>query len=147
VDPELGSCRVHFAGHPVGAIKLKVNGKQVLEGAHVFHGTDSLVAIISQDGIDILAVFKGDSTRGSVQLLLVNPGKEKQVVSNVEILASGHVGFSGPSGCGGLWNYISGSGGDSLIRTLDLSGSAMVLLSEERLSLPPLQFFYHLCHE
>jgi hypothetical protein len=94
-----------------------------------------------------LAVFKGDCTRISVQLVLINPGEENLEVSKVEIFYAGHDSLCWLSDPGTHWTYLSASRGDSLIRALDISGSSIVLLNEERLSLPPLEFFYHLCHE
>ena len=168
VDPEEGSYRFLPGNHSLGPVGLMVNGHQALEGAFLFHGADSLVAISSMGKLDIISIFKGDSTRGTLQIIFFNSGEENQAISQlkaftlllenkfriVEVNAHRAVieGSNQPSSyfClrtdpAVLWDFSIEHRGDSLFAAFNGSGSSIVLLPEEKLSMPPLEFFFHLC--
>ena len=168
VDPEEGSYWFLPGTHSLGPGGLMVNGHKALEGAFLFQGADSLVAISSLDELDIISIFKGDSTRGTLQIIFINSGEENQAISQlraftlvlenkfriVEVNAHRAVieGSNQPSSCfylrtdsTGLWDFSIEHCGDSLLAAFNGSGSSIVLLPEEKLSMVPLEFFFHLC--
>jgi hypothetical protein len=85
VDPETGSYWLQPGDQALGPMGLVVNGSHALEGAFLFHGADSLVAISSLGELDLIAIFKGTNTGGSVHLILINTGLENQVIKQVKM--------------------------------------------------------------
>ncbi|MCK4751703.1 MAG: hypothetical protein KAT15_31820, partial [Bacteroidales bacterium] len=85
VDPEKGSYWLRPGNQTLGPMRLVVNGSHALKGAFLFHGADSLVAINSLGDLDLITVFKGNNTGGTVHLILINTGDENQVIKQVKM--------------------------------------------------------------
>ena len=146
-----------------------MNGKNVLQDAYIFHEKEKLVAIGSLGELDIIIRFSGDSLRGAIQLSLHNRGKEVLSVNQVSLFSKHlneasdallmgddrlQIHASSPSralclkaGYGWPWALLFDIQADQLYCSLDISNASIILLPEEELMLPQLEFFYHLCPE
>ncbi|MFH0756290.1 MAG: hypothetical protein V2B15_03275 [Bacteroidota bacterium] len=165
VDVVKGSYSVFLEGGATGTSGIEVNGKNILQGAFLFQEMDKLVAIGSHGLMDVMVEFSGDSASGTIGLTLFNHGDKQLAVNQVrlfsirfeeapgaEMISKNQVQISGPGNqlclkAGSEWPWTLGFHiqGNQLCCRLDLSNSSMVLLPEEKVSLPQLAFFYHLC--
>jgi hypothetical protein len=168
VNRELGFFTIRNMESCLGPLYPEINGKKVLEGAFLFVEKDSLVAIGTQERLDIVSVFKHDRNAGSIQLRIINTGNENLTVDHmqvrtampggvttVDLVNSNHLHLLSASdlseGCClrtlpyMLWQMEFLSNSDSLFCTLNLSGSSVALLPGEELLLPAIQFYNQLC--
>jgi hypothetical protein len=165
VDVVKGSYTVSLKGGATGSAGIELNGKNVLQGAFLFQEKEKLVAIGSRGLMDVIVEFSGDSSMGTIGLTLFNHGDVQLAVNQVklfsihvgevpgaEMISENQVQISGPGNqlclqAGSEWPWTLGFNilGNQLGCSLDLSNSSMVLLPEEKASLPQLAFFYHLC--
>jgi hypothetical protein len=126
------------------------------------------VAINSSGKLDFITVFKGDSCQGTVEQYVVNTAEENQVVTRFKLLGLQLKGgmmvaaldekhldlavWGNPSETVSIqtdpdspWVSFFCISGDSLTCWLDLAGSPIVLLPGEKVQMPALDFFFHLC--
>lgn len=122
-----------------------VNGSDVLEGAFLFHGSDSLVALSSLGNLDLIVVFKGDSLAGSMQLTAVNTGEDPARIGRLSYFSRARFAEGVKSGhqykCRGVWDFEQRESGDTVRFELPMNPGAIVLLPEERVVFPALHFF------
>jgi hypothetical protein len=129
-----------------------------LKGGHLFRGTDSLVVISSKGGLDVITVFGEEAGQEKIRIVVVNPEESALAIRNLKIgplsipgqVAAGtfaccHSG-SDAEGAAPLWRWLPACEQAPEL-SLDLSGSSIVLLPGERILLPPLQFFSHICSD
>jgi hypothetical protein len=141
----LASCRLEKMDHAgqdglPGILGIEVNGVDMLESAFLFHEGESLVLISSVGKLDAVTMIGRDSLAASLQLSLINSGKERQEISRI------HIQFplepqapEGPED--GIWDFHLSRRDDAYICRLNTSGSSVILLPEEELVLPPIRFF------
>ena len=158
VDRSQGTFQVQKDGWVSGPFWVEVNGLNALLGGHLFRGTDSLVVISSTGGLDLLTVFKEAAGQSTIRIVVVNPGDSALAIRNLKIgpmaipgqkanatLTCWH-SKSPSEGAGPLWRWLPDSE-QAPERSLNLSRSSIVLLPDERILLPPLQFFSHICSD
>lgn len=154
VDPAMGNFSLSGEDFPGASYRVEINKLGALEEAHIFRGSDSLVAIGSCDGLDLIMVFKEIKERPVLQISVINPGDSALEISSLEVFSVA-TGDSDQrhSGCllrameDPLWLWMIEEDGAAVLASLNLSGSCLILLPEERVVLPPLHFFSHLCSE
>ena len=120
---------------------IEINGFEVLGEGHLFQGKDSLVAISSWGGMDIIAVFKTEEGQENLHIKVSNPTDSAIEINSLE------VHMAKVKGENYLWRWQNSGTKEAPKVSLQLSGSSIILLPEERISLPPLQFFSHLCSD
>lgn len=135
-----------------GPYHLELNEYPVLEGAHLFRGSDSLVSVSSSGGLDIIAVFKGNSEKASLQIKIFNPKDSSLEINSLKVTCEPESGNTQlprvPENMENyLWSWLRTESAEYPQCKLNLSGSAILLLPGEGISLPPLYFFSHLCDE
>ncbi len=147
VDQENGTFRFQMKEIDTGPMVIGVNGSNALVKAFLFQRNDSIVGICTVDGMDIISTLKCDATCGLLQMSLVNSGEAPAALFQMKISSVGlpSMDLSAAAIPGGPWNYTVIRQGDSLVCNLLLSDSRIVLLPGEKLTLPALKFFYHLC--
>ncbi len=153
VDTVNGSYMIFAESAASSASGIVVNGKRILQDAYLFNENESLVAIGSVGELDMITHFSGDSTSGAIRLSLHNRGKVSLAVKQVELCSMPIEVESGlqlmiENHVSGLpWSLSIDRQGNLITCSLDLSNSSIILLPEEELCLPRLEFFYHLCAE
>jgi hypothetical protein len=154
VDPDKGSFTLEGNEGLYGPFGVLINGYNALQEGHLFQGSDSLVLISNREGLDLITVFKGSLEQASMIISVINPGDSSLEINSMEIIyLAGENAKQGPfSICGtgendALWQWLDGGPEAGTVCSLNLSGSSILLLPEERIQLPPLQFFSHLCSD
>lgn len=152
LDPSHGVFTFITEDHAPWSAGIVVNGVNILQDAFIFNEKERLAVIASLGELDVRAAFSGDSARGTVRLTLYNAGKNRMDVNQVKISPTMVTQELGETIClqaesSWPWTFIIDLQGDQPDCSLDLSGSSIVLLPEEKISLPGLEFFYHLCPE
>lgn len=154
VDPARGSFNLSGEGYFPGPYRVEINEMGALEEAHIFRGRDSLVAIGSCEGLDLLLVFKVNEKMPSLQISVINPGDSAREFSSLMVFSEEDKNEDQRQAeCflrareDPLWQWMIEENGDAQRASLNLSGSSLILLPGERVLLPPLHFFSHLCSE
>jgi len=136
----------------LGPCTLNMNGFSVLQNSHSFYGKDSLVTISSFNGMDVITIFKEINGGAMVSIRIVNPADSAQEIKSVDLqlkntrtITQVLPAAERKTDLETLWRWSSGGPEDSTKISLDLSESSIILLPEERIVLPSLQFFSHLC--
>jgi hypothetical protein len=168
VDTVNGTCSVRAGDRTLESIGMEANGFSILKGAYLFREPDRLVAINSSGKLDFITVFKGDSCQGTVQQYVVNTAEENQPVTRFRLIGlqlkggmtvasmnERHLDLAvrgNPSETISIqtdrsspWVSFFCEKNDTLACWLDLAGSTIVLLPEEKVQLPAMDFFFHLC--
>lgn len=122
-------------------VSVEINGHNALDGGHLFQGKDSLVVISSIDGMDVISVFKGKGEDEHLQITVSNPTDSTLEINSLKVLAA--KGEDENS----LWKWQNHGSRESPELALNLSGSSLILLPEERIILPTLKIFSHLCSD
>lgn len=151
VDAAGGSFSLEAEGYFPGPCGVKLNEIEALRGAHIFQGKDSLVAIGSCGGLDVLMVFKEMQDKPLLQISVINPGDSALKISSLKVYSRIRtdmnqrliIGLPG-AGKDALWTWSEEENETAYLCSLNLSGSSVYLLPEERIILPPLHFFSHL---
>lgn len=138
IDTTEGSFTLQQDGKVSGPILLELNGIRALENAHIFQGKDSLVVISSVTGLDLISVFKLKGEQALMQISVINPTDSSLEISKLNINLKAEKSES-------LWQWENAGPEGKQGCFLKLSGSSILLLPEERIELPPLHFFSHLC--
>jgi len=152
-DPEKGTFVLVNGDRHSGPHKLEINGFNALEQGHLFRGKDSVVVIASRGGLDVICVFKEAGKQTDMYISLHNPSDSHREISSLKLPCPEGcktISYSGTEpGCDAdrLWQWLREDAGESSGWSLMLSASSLVLLPEERIILPPLRFFSHLCSE
>jgi hypothetical protein len=164
-NTEVGS---YTMGPEVNPSAIVLNGNNALKGAFIFNEKATHLAISSQGDLDIISAIKRDTSGASIQVTLANTGKEIEEIAQLTIMDMGIDGMGGvavlsdhvveigdinssPSGIclrtssTETWQFRFTLQGERIDCSLDLSASSIILLPGEEISLPPLNFFYHLC--
>lgn len=152
VDPDKGNISLELKEGEFDQFGVFINGLNALKEGHLFQGRDSLVLISNRDGIDLITVFKGTSEQASMIITLINPKDTPLKISSLKIIhqtgtdsGSGRISISASGENETLWQWLDGGPDPSVACSLKLSESSILLLPEERIVLPPLRFFSHLC--
>lgn len=154
LDAEGGSFKLEAEGCSPGPYVVKLNNIEAIKGAHIFQGKDSLVAIGSCGGLDVLLVFKENAGKPLMQISVINPTDSAMEMSSLELYSQpctdktpGSYRGQVRAGKDALWQWSIEENKAGICCSLDLSGSSLYLLPEEHILLPPLHFFSHLCSE
>lgn len=153
LDPEKGSFVLVNGDRHSGPHILEINGYNALEQGHLFRGKDSVVVIASRGGLDVICVFKETSKQTDIFVSIHNPSDSPREISSLRLHCPAGcktISYSRTEpGCDAdhLWQWLREDAGESPGWSLMLSASSLVLLPEERIVLPPLHFFSHLCSE
>ncbi len=154
VDSEKGSFTLEGKDGHYGPYGVLINGYNALQEGHLFQGSDSLVLISNREGLDLITVFKGSSEQASLIISVINPGDSSLEINSMSIIylnaddsKEGRISFCASGDKETLWQWLEGGSETSSACSLNLSGSSILLLPEERILLPPLRFFSHLCSD
>lgn len=141
VNTENGTITYSGGSEPLGPISMRLNGNDALKNSFLFHEKDSLVCINSMDHTDIVYVFKGHPSSGSIKISLINAGKVNSEISEFQIVVfqkdpnlydylftSNHA----------TWDFSRDTKGDTLLFSLRNCGIPVILLPGEKLQLPRL---------
>ncbi len=139
VNISTGTITYTISNDSLGPISIRLNGNDALKNSFLFHETDSLVCINSLDQIDIVCILKEYPSAGTINISLINAGKENGEINEFRILAfqadpdltdriftGNHV----------PWNFSREIKGDTLIFSLRNNGTPVILLPGEKLQLP-----------
>jgi len=139
VDIRTGTIIYTGGNEPPGPLSIRLNGNDALKNSFLFHETDSLVCINSFEQIDIVCVFREYPSAGTINISLINAGKENREINEFRIMAF----KSDPdltdyifSGNHSPWNLSRDIKGDTLILSLRNNGTPVILLPGEKLRLP-----------
>ena len=154
LDPEKGSFVLVNGDRHSGPHKLEINGYNALEQGHLFRGKDSVVVIASRGGLDVICVFKETSKQTDMFVSIHNPSDSPREISSFRLHCPEETSTIKSWPPGGpdrdsdhLWQWLREDAGEIPGWSLMLSGSSIILLPEERIVLPPLHFFSHLCSD
>ncbi len=154
VDSEKGNFTLEGKQGQYGPFEVLINGFNALQEGHLFQGSDSLVLISNKEGLDLITVFKGSSEQASLIISVINPGDSLLEINSLEVIymADDDSKQGGSFYCANgdkktLWQWLDGGPEAGTACSLNLSGSSILLLPEERILLPPLRFFSHLCSD
>jgi hypothetical protein len=154
LDPEKGNFTLEGKQGQYGPFEVLINGFNALQEGHLFQGSDSLVLISNREGLDLITVFKGSSEQASLIISVINPGDSSLEINSLEVTylagddsKQGPYSFCGTGDHDALWQWLDGGPEAGTVCSLNLSGSSILLLPEERILLPPLRFFSHLCSD
>ena len=152
-DPEEGSFILVNGDHHSGPHMLDINGFNALKQGHLFRGKDSVVVISSRSGLDIICVFKEAGKQTDMFVSIQNPSDGPLEIADLKLLCPAERDTLSYSGIDPgydidtLWQWLREDEGEISVLSLMLSASSLVLLPEERIVLPPLHFFSHLCSD
>lgn len=152
VNLEQGSFTFKAENNSCGPYQVEINEGSALKDGHLFKGSDSLVIITSFDGLDVLTFFKAGPKRASMQIKVVNPTDSSLEIKQLLLRSTAgpgitHLPVAPENNTAFLWSWIKSESPEFVAWSLDLSGTAILLLPEEGITLPPLYFFSHLCDE
>ena len=153
LDPEKGNFVLVNGNRHSGPHSLEINGFNALEQGHLFQGKDSVVVISSRDGLDVICVFKEVGNQTDMFVSIHNPSDSHREISSLKLPCPAGcetISYSRTEpGCDAdpLWHWFKDETGQSSSWSLMLSASSLVLLPDERIVLPPLHFFSHLCSD
>jgi hypothetical protein len=154
VDPEKGSFTFEGKEGLYGPFGMLINGYNALQDGHLFQGSDSLVLISNREGLDLITVFKGSLEQASLIISVISPGDISLEINSMEVIyladddsKQEHFSICETGDKETLWQWLDGGPETNTICSLNLSGSSILLLPEERILLPPLRFFSHLCSD
>ena len=152
MDPEEGIFLYKSGIQTLGPCSLYVDGISAFMNSRTFQSSDSLVSISTVKELDVITVFREASHGLMMNIQIVNPTDKALNINSVELATGFSKDKSGHSyevawkaGSGELWTWRYPEQDDYTRLSLDLSESSIILLPEERLLLPSLQFFSHLC--
>ena len=153
LDPEKGSFVLVNGDQESGPFSIEINGFSALEQGHLFQGKDSVVVIASRDGLDVICVFKEVGDQTDMFVSIHNPSDKHREISSLKLPCPAgcktisYSGIEPGSDAAPLWQWMKEDEGAFQGWSLMLSASSLVLLPEERIVLPPLHFFSHLCSD
>lgn len=133
-------------------IRMRLNGEHILVNGFLFHEKDRAVVIGSRKGLDLVTSFREEAQGTRITLTLVNTTEERWDVQGFKITAEWpHTEKEWPrvrpvsEGEAG-WRWITDRDPQTGGFMLDLSGSALVLLPEEQVTLPAIQVLFQPVH-
>ena len=161
IDTRAGTYSFLDGGRQLGPINMELNGRSPLQGSFLFHEEDNLVCINSVNELDIIARFAGNQSEGTLQMQVINTGKENleifqldPLVLNVtmdftfEIINDKELIIVNSQNQGSItilkvindqpWDLRFHENGDNLVLSLLLWDNSVVLMPEEKLILPGL---------
>lgn len=139
IDTGTGTFTFTTENHPSESFRIKLNGNSVLKKCYIFQETDSVVCINSLDELDIISVFKENSSAGSIRISIINAGKENRSVNDFHIQSvrvNSHWEFDIISYGGNPWRFCRHEKNDTLLFSLQNYGTPVILLPGEKLELP-----------
>ena len=166
IDPKQGT--FHFLSFEF--LGPEMNGVHALKEAFIFSQRDCLVAINSVENSDLIVTMKGDSAHCQIRFSVVNASDTPQTIGEVNLFSlvakdQFLVREIGPAHAGILrmgtaaacldirtaqntpWDPVMMLRDDTLLCKLPIEHAPLVLLPGEKLDMPALEFFYHLCPE
>lgn len=152
VNLEQGSFTFKADSNSCGPYQVEINEGSALKDGHLFKGSDSLVIISSFGGLDLLSIFKASEERASMQIRVVNPTDSSLEIQQLLLKSTTGSGIKhnpvvAANNSVNFWFWLKSESSEFTEWSLDLSGTAILLLPEEGITLPPLYFFSHLCDE
>jgi hypothetical protein len=114
-----------------------------LQDAFFFREQGELVAITTQDGVDVILRLRENETGHTLGITLHNPGKEAARISGLLLTIPGQTRatiLSPEDGAGfQAWSFRKFLVDRGTVMELDLSLSSILLLPDENLLLPTLE--------
>jgi hypothetical protein len=143
LDPEAGLLHWRGAEDVSLDFRMELNSSNPLLGAFTFREKDRVICINTVGDLDMIVELAGDTHRGTLQMRIKNPGKENSElfsVSPVIVRLPLHPELEIRPVNNPSWTLIRESEESRWTFSLDLGNSPLVLLPEEEIVLPELEF-------